>query len=571
MKITIAQLNPVVGDIEGNLAKLTEAMKKAVKDSSDLLVLSELFLVGYPPRDLLEKPYFIKRTQEAINQILKLSLNYPDTGILLGCPIPSDNPTGKGLYNSALLIYQGRIILKQHKSLLPNYDVFDEERYFDNAGELHIIPFKDEVLGVSICEDAWNDPELWPKKQIYDFNLDDDGKVLIKYAESHKLIYDTNPIALLAKKGATLFINISASPFYMGKEELRYKIISNHAKKHNLPFVYVNQTGGNDEIIFDGRSMCFNKDGEPVLICPSFKEYIHTIDMNSAVKCEYSAQDKIESVHDALILGIKDYISKCGFSKAVIGLSGGIDSALTAYLAVKAIGNENVLGISMPSPYSSKGSVDDSLDLAKNLNIEFKTISISSVYFAYIDTLKEHFIGKEEDVTEENIQARIRGNTLMAFSNKFGNLVLSTGNKSEMAVGYCTLYGDMCGGLSVLADVPKTMVYELSEYINRDVEIIPNSTIKKAPSAELRPNQVDQDTLPPYPVLDQILNYYIEENLSTEDIINLNITSPDVVKWVIKTVNRNEYKRKQAAPGLKVTSKAFGAGRRMPLAAKYSL
>jgi NAD+ synthase (glutamine-hydrolysing) len=543
----LAQLNPVVGDLNGNLSKLAKALIQASKDSSDLLVLTELFLVGYPPKDLLERRWFIQKVKETIDKTVRLSKDHPETGILFGAPSPTGKDIGKGLYNSALLVHRGKITSVHHKSLLPTYDVFDESRYFDPASELSVISFKGEKLGISICEDAWNDPSLWPKGRFY----------------------ARDPIGELASKGASLFINISASPFEIGKEETRYRLIHNHAQRHKIPFVFVNQIGGNDELIFDGRSICVDKSGEPITIFPAWAEKVETIDTkDSGMSGLYKPQDRIESVHDALILGIRDYMRKCGFSKAVVGLSGGIDSALVCCLAKEALGGKNVLGISMPSPFSSKGSVEDSKKLAEKIGIEFKTIPISSIYDSYLKTLEEYFKGREFDVTEENVQARIRGNILMAFSNKFGYLVLSTGNKSEMAIGYCTLYGDMSGGLSVLSDVPKTIVYDLANYINRKSEIIPKQIIKKAPSAELKPDQVDQDTLPPYPVLDKILHQYIEEESSPEEIIKMGF-DPETVKWVIRTVERNEYKRSQAAPGLKVTSKAFGVGRRMPIAAKH--
>jgi NAD+ synthase (glutamine-hydrolysing) len=549
MKVTMAQLNPIVGDIDGNKSKIINTISQCCEIGSDLVIFPELFLSGYPPQDLLERPWFLEKAQRAVQELRQVSEKYPDVGLLFGAPWPTGKDVGKRLHNSALLIQRGRILIEQPKSLLPTYDVFDERRYFDPAPEINTLAFKGETLGISICEDAWNDPELWPKGRLY----------------------ASDPIEVLAKKGATLFINISASPFYMGKEDIRFRLIRNHARKHQLPFVFVNQIGGNDELIFDGRSFGLDRSGEPVVVCPSFKEQVQTIDTKtSGTSGLYAPQDKIESIYEALVLGVKDYMRKCHFPRAVVGLSGGIDSAVTCCLAKEAVGPENVLAISMPSPYSSKGSVEDSRRLAANLGIQFKVISISPIYLAYLETLKEHFAGREADVAEENIQARIRGNILMAFSNKFGYLVLSTGNKSELAVGYCTLYGDMSGGLAVISDVPKTMIYDLADYINRKTETIPRTIIEKQPTAELKPNQVDQDTLPPYPVLDKILHYYIEELYSVEEIINLGF-DPETTRWVAATVGKNEYKRKQAAPGLKVTSKAFGIGRRMPIAVKYDL
>jgi NAD+ synthase (glutamine-hydrolysing) len=547
MKIIIAQLNPIVGDITGNRSAAIRVMSQCREAEPDLVVFPELFLVGYPPKDFLERPWFIDKTQEAIRELAEVSVRYPETGMLIGAPVPTGKEVGKGLYNSALLIYQGRILLTQNKSLLPTYDVFDEMRHFDPAAAISTVPFKGEILGVTICEDAWNIPELWPKGRRYPFN----------------------PVEALARQRATLLINISASPFFAGKEEIRFRLLRDHARKHRLPFVFVNQVGGNDELIFDGRSLGLDTAGEPIVVCPPFAKHVALVDTrNFGTPGLYVPQDRISSIHEALVLGTRDYLRKCGFTRAVIGLSGGIDSAVTCCLAKEAIGAENVLGISMPSLYSSKGSVDDSRALAANLGIPFKVIPITPIYQAYLGTLKEHFAEGEVGVAEENIQARIRGNILMAFSNKFGHLVLSTGNKSELAVGYCTLYGDMSGGLAVLADVPKTTVYELAGEINTKSQVIPEPIIRKPPSAELKPNQVDQDTLPPYPFLDQILHYFIEDLLSVEEIIALGL-EPDTVRWVARMVEKNEYKRKQAPPGLKVTTKAFGVGRRIPIAAKF--
>ncbi|ABZ85331.1 nad+ synthetase [Heliomicrobium modesticaldum Ice1] len=552
MKIAIAQYNPVVGDIANNLTKAVDAWSRAAQAGASLIVFSELYLTGYPPKDLLEKPWFIDRTEAALNELVRRSVDYPDTAILIGAPLRWDNPAGKGLANAAWLIGGGKVLHHQAKSLLPTYDVFDEARYFDPAPSVVPVPFGGEQLGISVCEDAWNDPAFWPQRRRY----------------------DRDPIEELARQGATVLINISASPFEMSKEETRYRLIRSHAVRYGIPFVYVNQVGANDELIFDGGSMVFDRQGTLLALSPAFREDLTVVDLKQATQdqpgapASFVAQDRVASVHDALVLGIADYLRKSGFTKAVVGLSGGIDSAVTCCLAAEALGAENVLGISMPSPYSSMGSVEDSRLLAANLGVPFKVIPIADIYHAYLFTLEEHFEGRKADVTEENLQARIRGNMLMAFSNKFGHLLLSTGNKSELATGYCTLYGDMSGGLSVLSDVPKTLVYELAEHINREREIIPRIIIEKAPSAELRPGQKDQDTLPPYPVLDAILQLYIEEGQSAEAIIERGFEA-EMVRWVIKTVNRSEYKRRQAAPGLKVTSKAFGVGRRMPVAAKY--
>jgi NAD+ synthase (glutamine-hydrolysing) len=546
MKITLAQLNPTIGDIRGNVAKVTQTLSQCSKDSPDLVVFPELFLVGYPPRDLLERPSFIARTEEAIQELLLVSQQYPQTGIIVGAPQPAQKSTGKGLYNSALLLYQGRLLFTQHKSLLPTYDVFDEPRYFDPASEDPVVKFKDKILGISICEDAWNDPALW-----------------------HRPTYSYDPIEVLAEKGADLIINIAASPFHRGKERLRYDIVRSHATKHRIPFLFVNQVGANDELIFDGRSICLDGAGDLMAVLPPFVEQVETISVDgTGIRDPYVPQEEIASVHQALVLGVRDYMHKCGFSSAILGLSGGIDSAVTCCIAVEAVGTENVVAVTMPGPYSSPGSVEDSRKLAENLGISFEVIPISPAYEAYVKSLQDHFKGREPDITEENFQARIRGNILMALSNKFGHLVLSTGNKSELAVGYCTLYGDMSGGLSVIADVPKTMVYELAQYMNRNSTLIPQEIVNKPPSAELREDQTDQDTLPPYEVLDQILHYYVDEHYSMADILQHNF-DPETVKWVIRTVDRNEYKRRQAVPGLKVTSKAFGIGRRMPIAATF--
>jgi len=549
MRITIAQLNPTVGDVDGNLHKLSHAMA-ACRDRSraDLVVFPEMYLVGYPPKDLLEHDWFIAQVMDGLERVRQISREYPETGIVVGAPLPADGPNGKGLHNAAVLVFDGEIVAKRHKALLPTYDVFDEERYFSAATAVQPVPFKDEVLGIHVCEDAWVNSALWPKRLPYAFN----------------------PVAELARQGATLLLNISASPFSMGKESIRFHLISGHARRHGIPFVYVNQIGGNDDLLFDGRSLAVNGQGEPIAVLPPFSEQLVTIDTATAEPLgPYIPQEEIASVHDALALGLNDYMRKVGFTRAVIGLSGGIDSAVTCALAVTALGRENVLGVSMPSQYSSQGSLDDAARLARNLGIQYKVIPINDVYQAYVGALGPHFEGRAPDVTEENIQARIRGNYLMALSNKFGYLVLSTGNKSELAVGYCTLYGDMSGGLAVISDVPKMMVYDLAHYMNREREIIPPASITKPPSAELRPNQTDQDTLPPYPVLDAILHQYIEEMRSVEEIASQGF-APQTVRWVVRAVDRNEYKRKQAAPGLRVTSKAFGVGRRMPIAARFN-
>jgi NAD+ synthase (glutamine-hydrolysing) len=545
MRITMAQLNPTVGDLEGNVSKALDVITRASADRVDLIVFPELFITGYPLRDLVEQPAFMEETAVAIERIAEASKPFESLGIVIGCPRPTDRADGKGLHNAAILISKGRIEFEQAKSLLPTYDVFDEARYFDPARRIAAIPFKGEMLGLSICEDFWSDSTLW------------------------KHHYPHDPIRILARSGAKLIINISASPFTVGKEQLRFELIRNHTRRHNIPFVFVNQVGGNDELVFDGRSLFVDALGEVQAALPSFEEAVHTIDTARFEKGEaYRFEDDVQAVFKALILGTRDYIRKCGFQKVVVGLSGGIDSSVVSVIAAKAIGPENVLTLSMPSPYSSKESIEDAERLAATLGMRIEIIEIAEAMKAYDKMLKKQFEGCETDVTEENIQARIRGNILMAFSNKFGLLPLSTGNKSELAVGYCTLYGDMSGGLAVISDVPKNFVYRLAEYINREGEIIPERVFEKLPSAELRPSQRDQDALPPYDVLDPILEAYIDGGLSLEEIVKEGFDRETVI-WIIDAVRKNEFKRRQAPPGLKVTSKAFGSGRRMPIAAKY--
>ncbi|MGC9366329.1 MAG: NAD+ synthase [bacterium] len=532
MKILLAQLNPTVGDVAGNAEKAKKILDQGNQQNADIVVFSELFLCGYPPKDLLEKKWFIDKVDFHFKEILNYSKKYPGQGFIMGLP----QSRNQKLYNTAVLAEKGEVIFSQAKSLLPNYDVFDEKRYFTPAEKVSSVLYKHKLIGMSICEDAWGGTG-YPNDKLKDL-------------------------------GVRLIINISASPFNLGKITQRRKIFSEIAGFTGADIVYVNQVGGNDDLVFDGTSFYLHSSGKFKTVLSSFREQVMMIDSDSPREDSYPELNKTESAYQALVLGIKDYMGKCGFGKAVVGLSGGIDSAVTCVLAVDAVGADNVLGIGMPSPFSSDHSISDSKILAENLKIDFKLIRINSVYQSYLDLLAPWFENKPVDVTEENIQARIRGNILMAFSNKYGYLVLSTGNKSELSVGYCTLYGDMSGGLAVLSDVPKTMVYDLAEYVNLKKERIPLNIITKPPSAELKPNQLDQDTLPPYSLLDEILYLYVEKQESIDHIVEKGLDRA-TVKRVVEMVNHNEYKRKQAAPGIKITSKAFGSGWRMPLAAKF--
>ncbi|HTS10609.1 MAG TPA: NAD+ synthase [Candidatus Limnocylindrales bacterium] len=544
MKIALAQFNPTIGDFEGNVARIRELASEAKAGGADLALFSELCLCGYPPQDLVERPAFAARNQTELAKLAKL-IPLPS---LVGYVGKAQDDTGKPVANCAALIADGRILFEQRKMLLPTYDVFDESRYFQPAHTQHVFPFKAAKLGVTICEDAWNDKNFWPQR-----------------------LYDRDPITELTGKGSDLLLNLSSSPYTLDKRGLRHDMLRAIAVEQKVPVVYVNQVGGNDSLIFDGSSIAFMPDGRVGALAKSFEEdmvFFDTTTGQGDIRCQ--PQNELEAAYLALVIGTRDYVRKCGFRKVVIGLSGGIDSALVATIAADALGRENVLGVSMPGPYSSEGSRNDARKLAENLGIEFLSLPIGGTFQSYRDTLAAPFGKRASDVTEENLQARIRGNLLMALSNKFGSLVLSTGNKSEMAVGYCTLYGDMAGGLAVISDVPKTMVYELAAFVNRKGERIPAGTISKPPSAELRPNQKDQDTLPPYEVLDRILKAYVEDLRSPEEIADLLGYPIQLVRSVALLVDGSEYKRKQAPPGLKVTSKAFSVGRRFPIAQKLT-
>jgi len=546
MKIALAQTNPTVGDYAGNVVKVLEFIHNAKSQKADLVIFPELSLVGYPPKDLLLKPNFIAQNLEALDTVVRKMP--PGITAMVGHIQRNDLPQGRTLHNSMAVIGDGRIQSVHNKSLLPNYDVFDEQRYFEPGPMVTLARVGNKKIGLSICED------LWTIQNVV-------GRVL----------YHQDPIAQLAQAGAELFVNASASPFYIGKSHVRAQLLSEHAKRYQLPLIYVNQVGGNDELIFGGASCVYGPDGNILARSKSFQEDLLVVDMfNGPGKGRIEPiPEGAESVYKALVTGLRDYVVKCGFGcGVVIGLSGGIDSALVAALAVDALGKDKVHGVAMPSEFNAPSSLTDAKKLAENLGIEFLVVPIDPLRKTFDESLAHVFAGRQPDVTEENIQARIRGTILMGLSNKYGYLLLSTGNKSELAMGYCTLYGDMAGGLAVISDVPKTMVYEVCRYINREREIIPEAIFTKAPSAELRPNQTDQDSLPPYEILDQILKLYVEEEKSAETIIAEGF-DPQIVKKVVVTVDRNEYKRKQAALGLKVTSRAFGSGRRVPIAQRF--
>jgi NAD+ synthase (glutamine-hydrolysing) len=540
MRIGFAQIDTTVGDLRGNRGLIFAAYEKAVSSGADLVLTPELALTGYPPQDLVFKSRFVPETLESLNWLHGAVGHVP---LLVGYVDFNPGRTGKPFVNACAVLAKGEPIRKVFKTLLPTYDVFDEARYFDPAPDQEPIELLGTKIGITICEDIWTDKYL--KRDLY----------------------RQDPVSILASKGAQAIVNLSSSPYYVGKPALRRQMISELAATYRVPFFYCNGVGGNDELIFDGNSFAIDAAGNTIFQMPGFREQVAVIESSAEPVCAADLPPEQE-IYEALLLGVRDYFSKCGFKTAVLGLSGGIDSAVTAALAVAALGKENVVGVSMPSQYSSQGSLDDAASLARNLGIVRHVISIKEPFDVLKSQFKEIFAGRGEDTTEENMQSRLRGLTLMSMSNKFGHLLLTTGNKSELAVGYCTIYGDMCGGLAVISDVPKTMIYKLARWINREREVIPSNSITKPPSAELKPDQRDQDTLPSYEVLDELLRLYVEELLSPEEIAARGF-DPETVRWVQRRVDMNEYKRRQAAPGLKVTSLAFGIGWRMPIAQRY--
>jgi NAD+ synthetase len=542
MNIGLAQINTTVGDLKGNAMRIRTAYDSLVAQGAELVVTPELALTGYPPLDLIFAGEFVERNLAALAELHAAVGEIP---LLVGFITPNQSGHGKPFFNAAAVLTKNEVSQIIHKRLLPSYDVFDEARYFEPGAPSQPIIIAGKKIGVTICEDLWT-PNFLPGPY-----------------------YRSNPPAELVAAGAEMLLNLSASPFEYGKPRLRLQMLQLQAKRLNIPIAYCNAIGGNDHLIFDGHSLVISAEGRCLKQLHGFEEELALVDLtHSTVDMRINPPDELSELYDALVLGLRDYFQKCGFTTAVLGLSGGIDSALTAVLAVQALGRENVTGVAMPGPYSSEGSITDATQLAQQLGIQFLKLPISDSFAIVKEGLKEAFDNRSEDATEENLQARLRGMTLMALSNKFGSLLLTTGNKSELAVGYCTLYGDMCGGLAVISDLPKTLVYELSRWINRNEEIIPASTIEKPPSAELRPDQTDQDSLPPYELLDAVLALYVEENLSMREIVSRGYDEL-LVRRITELVDRNEYKRKQAAPGLKVTSRAFGMGRRLPLAQKY--
>jgi len=543
VKIALGQINPTVGDFSGNAKKIIDFAQRARSAGAGLILFPELSVCGYPPRDLVERPAFVAKNRETVERI---AAETNGIAVICGLVTPAHAETGKSVMNSAAVLRDGKLVFLQSKMLLPTYDVFDEMRNFAPAREQELFDFCGNRMALTICEDAWNDKHFWNKR-----------------------LYGFDPVEALVRSGGNFVLNISASPFWLGKRELRRDMLATIARSDKVPVVMVNQVGGNDSLLFDGSSLVFNREGKVIAQGKSFEEDIVYFD-SATLEGEMHEQIDGEeaSAYAALVLGTRDYVRKCGFGKVIVGLSGGIDSALTAAIATDAMGPENVVGVGMPGPFSSQGSIDDARALAKNLGIRFELLPITDICKSYLNTLQGVFAGLKEDVTEENIQARTRGSLLMALSNKFNAIVLSTGNKSEIAVGYCTLYGDMVGGLAVISDVPKTMVYRISRYVNTLRPVIPQSSLDKPPSAELRPDQKDSDTLPPYDVLDAILEDYVEDSRSAAEIAKSRGFDLDLVKRVTRMVDRAEYKRQQAAPGIKISAKAFGYGRRFPIAAK---
>lgn len=544
MKIALVQSNYTVGDLKGNAALILEAARQAQQAGADLVVTSELALTGYPPRDLLLCRSFIHRSWQVLEQLARDLRGLPR--VLVGAAESNGGAEGRPLFNAAALLAEGRIETRFRKCLLPTYDVFDEDRYFEPAPDPQVLPIDGWSLGITICEDIWNDRAFWTRRR-----------------------YHADPVEELVHSGVNCILNLSASPFAVGKQQVREAMLGTMARRHRVPMLYVNQVGGNDDLVFDGRSFWIDAQGHLAARARSFREDLLVVDLQAArgtiAENDFAPEAEI---WEALVLGTRDYARKCGFSLGLLGLSGGIDSSLTAAVAVGALGAKNVLGVLMPSPFSSRESVEDAQQLASNLGIRTLTLPIANLMEGFGQTLCEAFAGRSRDVTEENMQARIRGNLLMSLSNKYGALLLTTGNKSELAVGYCTLYGDMCGGLAVISDVPKTMVYRLARYLNRQREWIPQRVLAKAPSAELRPNQTDQDSLPPYDLLDQILERHIEQHQSAHEIVAGGFDEA-TVQAALRMVKRAEFKRKQSPPGIKVTDRAFGTGWRMPIASRH--
>jgi NAD+ synthetase len=560
VKIALAQINPTVGDFTGNLDKIVAASRRAAAQGARLTVFSELVLCGYPPADFLEKPSFLARCRAAVDELAEATRDLP-TAVLAGVALPAERERAKlvspqdGIcwgerpaVNAAVLLDGGRLLLEQHKQLLPFYDVFDEQRYFAPSRPQQVVELDGLRLAITICEDAWNDKNFWQQR-----------------------LYAVDPVEELMRQQPGIHINLSSSPFWHGKRALRRQMLSVIARQYAIPVLLVNQVGGNDSLIFDGTSLALNARGELVAQAASFAEDLILVDPFNAPPLPIPPEDDTEAAYRALVLGTRDYVRKCGFSKVLVALSGGIDSALVAAIAADALGAENVVAVGMPSPYSSAGSIDDSRRLAANLGIRYEVIGISGLFAEFTRALEPLFAETSSDITEENIQSRIRGVLLMALSNKFSALVLTTGNKSEMAVGYCTLYGDMVGALAVIGDLVKTRVYQLCRWINRSREVIPVAILEKPPSAELRPDQKDTDSLPPYEVLDPILEAYVERYETPEQIAQANGFPLELVQQVVRLVERSEYKRQQAAPVLKVTSKSFGMGRRFPIAVKVQV